>query len=506
MNQPQTQAINSYRLSLADRQHAWLAVCLKRNAHSLIGRRYAFSSITSINDYQSRVPITDYEDIRSLVDRIAAGEANILFSGTPVAFERTSGSARKSKLIPYSSDSLVDYQRAIAPWLSSLVDSYQLSGGSSYWSLSPVSRIESTTAAGIPIGLPDTAYLGDAVKLLSGVAFAVPAWVAQVKNIKQWKLFTLYWLLVHDDLLFISVWSPSFLSVLLDAITEYASALRQLLFKGGTYAGHAMPANEVAFNRLGRFVGTGDYRVLWPRLKLVSCWGDASSGKYLQQLQSRLPYVVVQPKGLLMTEAVVTVPDTLNHPVLAVDSGFYEFINDDGVFLAHQLEDENCYEVVVTTSGGLYRYRTYDRVQCEGYRAGSPVLRFIGRNGIQSDLVGEKLTEDFVSGCLAFISGFSMLVPTSGPQPCYRLVLDKADEQQANALARQTEQALLENPQYAYARKLRQLAAVTPVCLPVALNTYVECMRRSGIRYGDIKMPALSTKPEWLKVINEDYS
>jgi hypothetical protein len=491
--------------ALLARQQQWLFNCLQRNVDTVIGRQYDFVSIESMAEYQARVPLRDYEAYRSYIERMAAGESNVLFAGEVVAFERTSGSTKKSKLIPYSRESLQDFQIAITPWIKNLVDQNDLTSGSTYWSLSPVSRAASHTPSGVPVGLPDTAYLGDAINLMSGVSFAVPQWVAEIDNIKDWQLYTLYWLLVNDDLLFISVWSPSFLTVLIDSIADHYPDLKRLLSEGGIYSSHSLPSDNRALHRLHVFIRSGDCSVLWPRLRLVSCWADASSAFYYQQIKNRLSYATVQAKGLLMTEAVVTIPDASGKPVLAADSGFYEFVNDDTVFLAHELEPGTCYEVVVTTAGGLYRYRTADMVLCEPYRYGLPVLRFMGRSGIQSDLVGEKLTEDFVSSCLAFIPGFSMLVPFKGEKSsCYRLVLDAMLCEQGGNLATLVEQNLMHNPQYAYARKLQQLDAVQPTCIQSPLNKYLDCMTRAGVRYGDIKIPALSSYDGWLVVIDKE--
>ena len=58
-------------------------------------------------------------------------------------------------------------------------------------------------------------------------------------------------------------------------------------------------------------------------LKLVSCWADASSQPFFEQLRQRLAHASFQGKGLLSTEGVVTVPDSVGRPVLAPDSGFF---------------------------------------------------------------------------------------------------------------------------------------------------------------------------------------
>src|SRR6185312_14987455 len=160
----------------------------------------------------------------------------------------------------------------------------------------------------------------------------------------------------------------------------------------------------------------------------------------------------------LSTEGIVTVPDEDGHPLLVSSSGFYEFRDRDGhVWGAHQLVVGERYEVIMTTSGGLYRYRTLDCVEYEGQVRGRPILRFAGRLGLVCDMVGEKLSDEFVETCMTDIRGFRMLIPSKNPTPSYVLVIDKADAQPAELLRSSVEERLSTNPQYAYARRIGQL-------------------------------------------------
>ncbi len=141
---------------------------------------------------------------------------------------------------------------------------------------------------------------------------------------------------------------------------------------------------------------------LWPRLTLISCWTDAAAARGAVELQSMFPNVEIQSKGLLATEGCVTFPLVGRPaPVLAVGSHFFEFQeegreNEDadpfaGCRLAHELDRGGRYSVVLTTGGGLYRYRLNDSVEVVGFEHECPLLRFLGKTDRVSDLVGEKL-------------------------------------------------------------------------------------------------------------------
>jgi hypothetical protein len=73
------------------------------------GKKYRYSSITSISEYQSRFPVQTYEDILPYVDRLRKGEANLLWPGEIRWFAKSSGTtSTKSKFIPMSTEALED--------------------------------------------------------------------------------------------------------------------------------------------------------------------------------------------------------------------------------------------------------------------------------------------------------------------------------------------------------------------------------------------------------------
>jgi hypothetical protein len=483
--------------TVAERQAAWLMALVAHNQGTAYGKEYGFQDMHSVEAYRQRVPVIDYEDLAPWITRVAAGEADVLFAGRPVAFEITGGSRRGGKLIPYTIASLSGFQSALLPWLSRTIARHGLDG-SAYWSISPATRRPRSTPGGTAIGLPDGAYLGsEAAPLLSQVS-AVPPWVGELADVDAWRLATWHGLARHADLELISVWSPTFLLSLLDAWDTGVSALREALRHGADLGDRHLPPDAAALARVDAYAGRRDARLLWPRLKLVSCWADASSRPYFEELRARLPHAAYEAKGLLATEGVITAVDARGRPVLAADSGFFEFRDAHGALhLAHQLQAGERYEVVMTTAGGLYRYRIGDHVVCEETAGGLPVLRFTGRCDLISDLVGEKLTEEFVADCLEGIEGFRVLVPAMSHPPGYTLVLDRARGTRRAGLIEHVEQRLARNPQYAYARRMGQLQCLTLMFAHTPLEVYSRLAIAKGARLGDIKVPALRPEPEW---------
>ena len=88
-------------------QHQWFNYLISNGAESLFGREHNFSQIKTIQDFQKRVPIRDYNALAPYINRLLKGEDYILWNGKVKSFAKSSGtSSDKSKFIPVSPQSL----------------------------------------------------------------------------------------------------------------------------------------------------------------------------------------------------------------------------------------------------------------------------------------------------------------------------------------------------------------------------------------------------------------
>jgi hypothetical protein len=82
---------------------------LARSANTEWGRKFGYSSISSVKEYQERVPLQGYEELIPYVERLKKGEINILWPGEVKWFAKSSGTTcTKSKFIPVTRESLED--------------------------------------------------------------------------------------------------------------------------------------------------------------------------------------------------------------------------------------------------------------------------------------------------------------------------------------------------------------------------------------------------------------
>jgi hypothetical protein len=488
-------------------QERRLQSLLERNAHTQYGRRFGFAEIRCSAEYRARVPETTYADLQPYIERMLDGTPGVLVDDAVVAFEETSGSTGACKYIPYTEAGLDAFRRALSAWLDDLAAAFPaIARGRSYWAISPIGRAPRVSTGGIPIGLPsDAGYLGARLAPLVADTLAVPPAVGAIRDIEAWRDCTCLHLLACADLALVSVWSPTFLADLLEHLHAQRTRLTALLAQGhGGVAADRSRADD-ALRILA--AQQPDLRALWPQLALVSCWDQGASGAFADALRHTLHGVLLQGKGLLATEGVVSIPlSDMRMPVLAIESGFYEFRGDSGrVLLAGELTTGCEYAVLMTTESGLYRYAIGDRVRVHGFAGEAPLLEFIGRGSQVSDLCGEKLSEDFVAAGLAPLRlRFALVAPADAPARGYSLFVDAAEVgvERLAAVASHAEQALCCNPQYAYARRVGQLAPLAVQRCERPLQTWLDAGLERGQTLSVVKLSALSPQPGWASRFN----
>ena len=74
--------------------------------HTAFGKDHNFENIKTYQNFKEEVPIRDYEDLKPYVDRVVAGESDVLWKGKPLYFAKTSGTTSGTKYIPLTKESM----------------------------------------------------------------------------------------------------------------------------------------------------------------------------------------------------------------------------------------------------------------------------------------------------------------------------------------------------------------------------------------------------------------
>lgn len=501
---------------------------LERNRSSAIGHELGFDRMLSaarrsarprralLDEYRGRVPLTTYDRLEPYVERIRAGEQNVLTSSVVRRLVPSSGSTTATKLLPFTADLQREFGAAVNAWIADLFITHPAAlTGRSYWSITPATARAAATSA-VPIGFDeDSAYLGSAARVFARAALVVPDEIARLPDPDAFRYVTLAFLAGARDLRLVSVWHPSFLLRLLEPLQDWMPQIADDLETGTLRPPGADPHSRVLSSLRARMrpnprraselrrVTTPELRQLWPTLTIVSCWADGPAAAHASTLARTAGDVLVQPKGLIATEGIVSIPFAGRRP-LAIESHFLEFLDDEGrAWLAHEIHEDREYSVVLTTGGGLYRYRLGDRVAVDGRVGNTPSIRFVGRDDRVSDRFGEKLSDGFVAGVLRQLfrdqppPAFAMLAPAVvGEGMAYTLFVE-ADTVD-HALAERLERELRRNVHYAWCVDVRQLLPARVVRVgPDADRAYVDACVAGGQRLGDVKPVALDCGTAW---------
>lgn len=344
---------------------------LLRNAGSETGRRYDFRSMAAdrnpVEAFRQSVPLSEYEDIREDVMRMIRGERDVLWPGPCTDFAQSSGtSGAPSKFIPVTSDSLRrNHYRGAS-------DTVGL-----YLRCNPRSRMFAGKGMVLggsfsnTLGISDErVHIGDLSATLirrmppGANLFRVPD--RETALLPDWeeKLPLLASKSMCCDITNISGVPSWFLTVL-----KLVCRLR-----GVRKISDAWPNLEVFFHG---GISFEPYRETYRQLT------DSSKIHFFETYNA--------------SEGFFACQDSLENRgmLLLLDAGiFYEFIELGGenpVTLA-EVEPGKIYEMVITASNGLTRYRIGDTVRFESVLP--PRIRIVGRTRTFINAFGEELMED----------------------------------------------------------------------------------------------------------------
>jgi hypothetical protein len=463
--------------------------------------------------FRARVPEATYDDVSQSIERQRGGASAELTAEPCARYQPTSGSSARLKWIPYTAAFLAELDAAISPWGFDLYQSTPaVRRGRHYWSLSwlPTSLRAGASAALTNVN-DDRQLLSPLKRAFTALTAAVPPWVATTDSSDDSFFATTCFLAAADDLTLLSVWSPTFAINLLERLTADREAIAAVLESGVWDEAHRhlttpAPRAPRAAALLRAWSGAqapAFFCRLWPSLALVSAWDTAGSARWAAALGRLLPQARFQGKGLWATEGVVTIPYQGRYP-LAVRSHYFEFVDldSDRPCFAWELRPGQTVRPLLTTGGGLLRYRLEDRLLVRDFLGTTPCFEYLGRLA-DVDMVGEKMSPQAARAGLDALAGLdgacrplSLLAitpPGTTEKPRYVALCEgerslDGDDERRGALLDRTLRAVFH---YNLARDLGQLATARVLTLADARRLYEDIGAARGMISGNLKIEPL---------------
>ena len=85
---------------------------ISKAKNTAFGKDHDFKNIHTYDDFKNRVKVTDYEGLRPYIDRMVAGESDVLWVGKPLYYAKTSGTTSGAKYIPITKESMPTHIKA----------------------------------------------------------------------------------------------------------------------------------------------------------------------------------------------------------------------------------------------------------------------------------------------------------------------------------------------------------------------------------------------------------
>ena len=407
---------------------------LRSENKTLYGKKYNFDNL-NLDNFRSILPLTSYEDYREAIDNVVqTGDYSKLVSEPITLFQESSGTTGKVKLIPRTNKFTLGAMKAFQAIESVAQSHFQTHTASSQRGLALVNTSPiKLTPTGIPRGTGTSGGLSDALKKfklanhLISVKYSSPSPVFLISNTETAYYCHLLFGLLDSDITNISA---NFASNVLNAVKTLETTWPQLIEdirQGKLYAG--LDIDEASRRELETYLRAKPERArelqtyfeegfegilpkIWPGLSYVQCITTGSMQLYADALRYYSGAVPFYSGGYGASEAWIGVnldPERQTPAyVVTPHTAFFEFIHQNDidqkqpatVCLTDLTPGEN-YEVVVTTSSGLYRYRLGDVVRCVGYHQKSPKIEFMYRRQSLLNLYGEKVSENVIYEALS---------------------------------------------------------------------------------------------------------
>lgn len=522
--------------SVKNTQLGLLRKIINENENTLYGQVNEFSNKALLQNFKN-LPLTDYKDYEEYIHDIQKGNNRVLTKDKVLLLEPTGGSSKGTKLIPYTRSLQKQFGKAIDAWIgNTFLFKPSVLLGKHYWSISPNTKIDHLNEdAQLKIGFAeDTEYLGLSKKLLTNILFAVPPEISKIYKIESFRYLTLLFLVKEKNLRLISIWNPTFLTVLMDKLNYYYPKIIDDIKTG--QINRTINLDRPLREKLQRRLRPNPKRAkelslinphnksaflkIWPKLKLISSWTDANSSTLAKRLSEYFPGVEIEGKGLVATEGIISIPfGKHKQKALAYRSYFFEFIDTKSGLIknAWELEKNNTYSVVLTTGGGLYRYKLYDLIKITGFIGEIPCFDFISKEDIISDIVGEKINESHVGNIFGLLEkeykvffSFRLLAPVAnGKDFHYSLFIQPLSGESYDYYRIVTifEGELRKNYHYQHALNLSQLKPLKLFLIEEGMESqiYLDYLIKKGLKAGNIKMCYLSPELDWDKVFIGQY-
>ncbi len=398
-------------------QETLLRQLLLMHKDTELGCKYHLGEIKTIDQFRDRIPILPYSSYEPYMERIAAGEKNILTPDPVVYLTLTSGSTGNKKLIPTTRRSQNVVRQATLTSMGFLMEALS-DRNLEFGKLLVTNSVQrwGRTDGGIDYG-PASAGVLRMDNRLYQQFFAHPYKALQISDSLARHYICLLFALRDRFMRGMLANFPMLILRTCHYLEKYAEDLIQDLDKG-TIAGWLEISPEIRVQLESQWLanpqrarqlreilnsqGRLTPKLAFPGLSFVACGRGGTSDFYFERFSNYFEDTPIFGAVFSSAEGMFSIYPDVNQDgsILAIESGFFEFIPEEQwqaqqpkTLLATEVKAGERYRILTTNLGGFYRYDIGDVIEVVGFYEQAPLIVFRYRQAGQISSTTEKTTE-----------------------------------------------------------------------------------------------------------------
>ncbi|WP_276345486.1 GH3 auxin-responsive promoter family protein [Daejeonella sp. JGW-45] len=351
-------------------QDEWFQNLISAAQHTEWGKKYGYASIYTQDQFKERVPIQNYDSLKPYIERMLAGEQNVLWPSEIKWFAKSSGTTNdRSKFIPVSEESL---------------EECHFKGGKDLLTMYCDNRPDAKIFTGKCLVLGGSHQINQ----LNADSCYGDLSAVLIKNLPFWAEFYR---------------TPDMSIALMDNFEEKVEKMAQATINVNVTNISGVPTwNIVLAKRVLEITGKNNLLEVWPNLEFYF-HGAVNFNPYREQFKKLIPsdnmYYMETYNASEGFFGIQDQPDS-EEMLLMLDYGiYYEFLpmehinseNPKTLALADVELNKN-YALIISTNAGLWRYMIGDTIK---FTSLSPHrIQITGRTKHFINAFGEELIID----------------------------------------------------------------------------------------------------------------
>ena len=404
-----------------ERNTELLMEILRDNKDTEYGKKYDFDHITSVKEFQEKVPVSRYDDyVEAIMDMTNNGAANLICAYPIDHYNKSSGTMGNPKRLPMSDRAIAVFDKYIKQYIYGVIAESEGMGWVEGKNLCIVESLDSIPT--LPCGATYGAISQknkSSYRPYIGVLFPSPDEALFPRPDTNTRYLHARFGLMDSNL---SAMGISFYSYGVELLRYIEHNWKMLVedIRNGSIDSSIKMADEVRQSLLGKLQPMPERAdeleaifskgfeepfmpKVWPKMKWIQGVGTGGFKAYADILREKYsgPDIKQFKIGITASEGVFTVPVGMNREDTALipDSVFYEFLPLDAgddfskIVTLDNVEIGKEYELIITNLSGFYRYRMRDAVRVVGKYKNTPTIEFLHRIDQTVSIMGEKTTE-----------------------------------------------------------------------------------------------------------------